>query len=116
MNSNTARNHHDRLLTRLRDCISEHFSHDTILEMVTRKVINDPAWKKCPSWVRESISARWSERIDAAYRWGALVWCHEWEGKRYYGWDKLPAKAKQAGRDQKLVSYHHWKSTGVRFS
>lgn len=81
-----------------------------------RNVYSDPAWRKCPAWVRERVHAYVKTRIDSAYEFGALVWCvAERNGVRYHKFDECPEELKAELRAGPSQGFHYWKSTGVRF-
>lgn len=116
MKPDTARRHLERFLSRMRDCVSEHFSHEQCLNNMRRLIYETPEWKRVPGWVQAEVFARYDERTQCAHRYGALRWAYEWNGKLYSGWRSLPEDLKQAIREDKVKGHHYWTKTGVLFS
>lgn len=72
MKVSTALNHQQRFRIRVRDIYHSArltgASHSAILDSLKRRVYDDSAWSKTPSWVQADIFALGSDLLDRIYR------------------------------------------------
>lgn len=82
-------------------------THAEILDQVKTKVYSDPAWPKCPSWVKQSVSdlgLAWLERIHRE----RLVWLFELPDGSACSWDFLPESIRQEYCQPGKSGAHYW--------
>lgn len=79
MRITTALNHFERFASIIRDTYSAARSyqkpHAWILERLAKEVYQDPAWKKCPAWVRDKAKQVNCECLRNVQR-NQIIWLH----------------------------------------
>jgi hypothetical protein len=118
MNSKTAFNHLVRLKSRIDSIYSSGMSyratHTHILDLLKKQVWEDEALKKCPSWVRASLSNHSGAKLEEIHRhfsiWAFM--CHD--GKPRV-WEQLDEQTRLSycttGEDRGTGNYFWLKLT-----
>jgi len=110
MQTSTAYNHLTRLKSRIDSIYSAARSyrspHSDILEKMKSEIWEDPALKKCPSWVRASLSNHSGAKLDEIHR-HFVLWAFMCPDGKPRVWEQLDESTRQSYCSEKTGN-HYW--------
>lgn len=107
----TALNHERRLAGIMASIYSSAYhsrmKHADLIQEVRIKVWEDPALKKCPSWVHHGLMVR--REILAADIYAHLRWAYKGsDGKLYLNYTDLSESDKESVNNGSILGHHYW--------
>lgn len=83
--------------------------HAEILDQISTRIYGDPAWKKCPEWVRVAIGERSHLHLQILQR-EAVLWAFRDKGAgmeiRVY--EQLTPEGREAVHNQEIKGEHYY--------
>lgn len=107
-----------RLVTRIHDSIGPHFTHEESLGRF-KELSNSPEAKRLPGWARRELHVVFRERVESAYRYGALrwaLWRNPDTGVFVGSWLDLPDDICEKFYRNEGWGWHYWVETGRFFA
>lgn len=113
MKTSTAFNHY----TRFRSALDAIYStakcaaspHAKILDQITERIYKDPAWHKCPAWVRTAIGERSHLHLQYLHR-DAVLWAFPdaGDGMQIRVYEQLTPEGREAVHRQEIQGGHYY--------
>lgn len=117
MKTSTAYSHLTRLKARMDSIYSAACSyrspHSDILERTKKEIWDDPALKKCPSWVRASLSNHSGAKLAEIHR-HFVIWAFMCPDGKPRVWDQLDEETRQSYCSEKTGNHFWLKLTNSR--